>query len=188
MSTGTVGARVAAIREAKKVSAEELAARTRLSVTFIGELERDEVHPPLAVLFKVARALGVRLGTFIDDQVSEDPFVVRRRERTEELTASRGKDMPTALRFYSLGRGKSDRNMEPFFVEVLEESANDETESSHEGEEFLVVLTGSVGVRYGGKEQTLEPGDSIYFNSIVPHRIWSIGGRATVHAVIYVPR
>ena len=187
MSAGTVGARVASLREIKRISVEELAGRTGLGLDFIRDLERDEVHPPVAVLLRVARALGVRLGTFIDDRVSEDPFVVRLDQREEELTASRGKNSPTALRFHSLGKGKSDRHMEPFFVEVLEESANDETESSHEGEEFLVVMSGQVDVRYAGQTHRLKPGDSIYYNSIVPHRVSAVGGPATVYAVIYVP-
>jgi len=156
-------------------------------VDFIEDLESDQVHPPLAVLLRIARVLGVRLGTFIDDRVSEDPYIVRLGHREQEIVASRGKDHPTALRFHSLGKGKSDRHMEPFFVEVLEESANDDTESSHEGEEFLVVMTGAIEVRYGGNVHRLGPGDSIYYNSIVPHRVSAIGGNATVFAVMYLP-
>jgi transcriptional regulator with XRE-family HTH domain len=187
MSAGTVGGRVAALREAKKVTLEELSARTGFGLEFLRDLERDQAHPPVAVLLRVARALGVRLGTFIDDRVSEDPFVVRLDQREEEITASRGKNTPAALRFHSLGKGKSDRHMEPFFVEILEESANDETESSHEGEEFLVVTSGQVEVRYAGAVHRLQPGDSIYYNSIVPHRVSAVGGPATVYAVLYVP-
>jgi transcriptional regulator with XRE-family HTH domain len=187
MTVGTVGARIASIRALKKISVEDLAERTGLGQDFHHELERGEAHPPLAVLLKVARALGVRLGTCIDDRVSEDPYIVRLGDRDEELTASRGRNTPTALRFHSLGKGKSDRHMEPFFVEVLEESANDESESSHEGEEFLVVTSGQVEVRYGGRVHRLGPGDSIYYNSIVPHRVSAVGGPATVYAVLYVP-
>jgi transcriptional regulator with XRE-family HTH domain len=187
MTAGSMGARVASLREARKVSIEQLAARTGFDAGFLRDLEGDEVHPPLAVLLRVARGLGVRLGTFIDDRVSEDPYIVRLDQREEEMTASRGKNTPTALRFHSLGKGKSDRHMEPFFVEILEESANDDTESSHEGEEFLVVTSGTIEVRYAGRAHRLGTGDSIYYNSIVPHRVSAVGGPATVYAVFYVP-
>ena len=187
MSSTTVGARIASLREAKKITIEELSARTGLSPEFLQDLERDEIHPSLAPLLRVARGIGVRLGTFIDDRVSEDPYIVRVAEREEEMTASRGKDSPTALRFHSLGKGKSDRHMEPFFVEILEESAADDTESSHEGEEFLVVVSGQVEVRYAGQSHRLNPGDSIYYNSIVPHRVSSVGGPASIYAVLYFP-
>jgi transcriptional regulator with XRE-family HTH domain len=186
MST-TVGSRIASLREARKISIDELSARTGLSADFLHDLERDQVHPSLAPLLRVARGIGVRLGTFIDDRVSEDPYIVRLGEREEEMTSSRGKDEPTALRFHSLGKGKSDRHMEPFFVEILEESAADEVESSHEGEEFLVVVSGEVEVRYAGQAHRLRPGDSIYYNSIVPHRVSSVGGPASIYAVLYFP-
>jgi transcriptional regulator with XRE-family HTH domain len=188
MSRATVGARVASMRELKKVSVEELAQRASVTVEFVRELERDEAHPPAAILLRIARALGVRLGTFIDDRVSEDPFVVRLNEREEEITASRGKDTPAAVRFHSLGKGKSDRHMEPFFVEILEESANDESESSHEGEELLIVMSGQIEVCYAGKTTRVSAGDSIYYNSIVPHRVYAVGGGpAGVYAIFFVP-
>ncbi len=187
MTAATVGSRIAAIRQARKISVEELSARTGLSDDFLRELERDEVHPSLAPLLRIARGMGVRLGTFIDDRVSEDPYVVRADGRGEEMTSSPGKNAPTALRFHSLGKGKSDRHMEPFFVEVLEESAKDEAESSHEGEEFIVVVSGLVEVRYAGQVHRLAPGDSIYYNSVVPHRVSSVGGPASIYAVLYFP-
>lgn len=186
MTATTVGARIAALREAKKLSIAELSARTGLAEDFLLDLEREEVHPSLAPLLRVARGLGVRLGTFIDDRVSEDPYIVRLGGREEEMIASRGQNGPTALRFHSLGKGKSDRHMEPFFVEVLEESASD-TESSHEGEEFLVVVSGQIEVRYAGRVHRLGPGDSIYYNSVVPHRVSSVGGPASIYAVLYFP-
>jgi transcriptional regulator with XRE-family HTH domain len=186
MTATTVGTRIASLRQAKKISIDELSARTGLAPDFLRDLEHDDVHPSLAPLLRVARAIGVRLGTFIDDRVSDDPYIVRLGEREEEMTASRGKDSPTALRFHSLGKGKTDRHMEPFFVEILE-SAADETESSHEGEEFLVVVSGHVEVRYAGQVHRLAPGDSIYYNSIVPHRVSSVGGPASIYAVLYFP-
>jgi transcriptional regulator with XRE-family HTH domain len=161
MSVKSVGTSIASLREARKISIEELSARTGLTADYLRELENDEVHPPLAPLLRVARGIGVRLGTFIDDHVSEDPYVVRLGDRGEEMTTSRGKDSPAALRFHSLGKGKSDRHMEPFFVEIREESAADDTESSHEGEEFLVVVSGQVEVRHAGRPHRLGPGDSI---------------------------
>lgn len=187
MTATTVGSRIASLREARKISIADLSARTGLSEDFLRDLESDRVHPSLAPLLRVARGIGVRLGTFIDDRVSEDPYIVRLGGREEEMTASRGKDEPAALRFHSLGKGKTDRHMEPFFVEILEDSAWDDTESSHEGEEFLVVVSGEVEVRYAGHVHRLQPGDSIYYNSIVPHRVSSVGGPASIYAVLYFP-
>ena len=75
----------------------------------------------------------------------------------------------TACKYYTLARGKVDRNMEPFFLEVLPVPDEDHKLSSHQGEEFIMVHSGKLLVIYGTKQEILEPDDSVYYNSIVPH-------------------
>ena len=131
----------------------------------------------------------MRLGTFLDDQLSADPIIMRKPERKSELSMLRGKDKPVTLKFYSLGKGKSDRNMEPFYVELLPESAHEKDLSSHEGEEFIVVHSGRIEVIYGTETYVLETGDSIYYNSIVPHYVSCHGDQpAAIYAVLHIPR
>jgi quercetin dioxygenase-like cupin family protein len=78
--------------------------------------------------------------------------------------------------------------MEPFFVEIYPESAQDKKLSFHEGEEFIVVLSGRLEVIYGQEVHLLEPGDSIYYNSVVPHNVSCKGtDKATIYAVLYIP-
>jgi transcriptional regulator with XRE-family HTH domain len=183
-----VGTRIGIFRERSKMSREDLAEHTGLDLDFIRSVEEESIYPSLGPLLKIARALGVRLGTFLDDQVSQDPLVIRRAERKDELSMLRGKEKPVDLRFYSLGRGKSDRQMEPFFVEILPESAQDKKVSSHEGEEFIVVISGEVEVLYGQELHILKAGDSIYYNSVVPHYVTCRGNeKAEIYAVLYIP-
>jgi quercetin dioxygenase-like cupin family protein len=79
--------------------------------------------------------------------------------------------------------------MEPFYVELLPESAHEKSLSSHEGEEFIVVQSGRVEVIYGTETYALESGDSIYYNSIVPHYVSCDGDQpATIYAVLHIPR
>ena len=134
---------------------------------------------------KVARALGVRLGTFMDDQVTREPVVTRASEHTGDLTIGRARDADPALRYTALARGKSDRAMEPFFMEV-EPGAAEQT-SSHQGEEFLYVLEGAARLEYGRQSHILRAGDSIYYNSVVPHAVRAEGGPARLLAVVYFP-
>jgi len=188
MKTEKVGQRIKAIMGNKGLSLAELAQRTGLKAELIRLVEEEDVYPSLGPLLKIARALGVRLGTLLDDQVSCDPLIIRHPERSQELSMLRSKNAPVALRFYSLGRGKTDRHMEPFFVELLPESATEKHLSSHEGEEFIVVHSGRVEIVYGKEAHILVEGDSIYYNSIVPHYV-SCHGQATaaIYAVLYFP-
>lgn len=78
--------------------------------------------------------------------------------------------------------------MEPFFINVSYCPTGD-LPSHHEGEEFLYVLEGSVQLLYGQETYTLEKGDSIYYDSIVPHNLTTLaeGETAKVLAVTYTP-
>ena len=188
MKTLHIGQRIEKMLAARQIGVTELAERTGLDLPFLKSLLDDDVYPSLGPLLKVARALGVRLGTFIDDRISQDPLIVRRAERSAELHMLRAKDRPQTMRFHSLGRGKTDRHMEPFYVELLPESAGAPRLSSHEGEEWFVVETGNVEVLYGRETYRLAVGDSIYYNSVVPHYVSCAGpGPAAIYAVLYIP-
>jgi transcriptional regulator with XRE-family HTH domain len=188
MQTPKVGPRITKYMAQNEITIEALAERTGLSVPLLESIRDDEACPSLGPLVKIARALGVRLGTFLDDQEGDDPLIVRRRERAGTLSTLRAKDRPVENRFYALGRGKTDRHMEPFFVELQPTDGQDRALSSHEGEEFVVVVEGRVEVVYGQATHTLEAGDSIYYNSIVPHHVGCAGETpAAIYAVLYIP-
>lgn len=183
-----IGHKIKKYRELEEINIEELAARSGLDLEYIQAIENDEMHPSLGPMLKIARALGTRLGTFLDDTVTQDPLIVRLEEREEESSLLKGSEKPAALRFFSLGSGKSDRRMEPFFIEIYPESAQDKKLSSHEGEEFMVVVSGEVEIIYGKETYVLRPGDSIYYNSIVPHYVSCVGNKtAEIYAVLYFP-
>ena len=80
-NTKIVGEKIKAIREAKQISIEELVERTGLAVEQIESIEANVVIPSLAPLIKIARALGVRLGTFLDDQDESGAVICRSQER-----------------------------------------------------------------------------------------------------------
>ena len=66
-SKKNVGEKIKQIRELKNISIEDLAMRSNLDVVQITQIEENKVVPSLAPLIKIARSLGVRLGTFLDD-------------------------------------------------------------------------------------------------------------------------
>ncbi|MDL2321286.1 cupin domain-containing protein [Desulfosarcina sp. OttesenSCG-928-A07] len=189
MKTEQVGQRIRTYMDRQQITLEKLSTLTGLDEKFLSTVIDDHVYPSLGPLVKIARALNVRLGTFLDDQISTDPVVVRHQGKQEELNMLRGKGKPVALKYYSLGTGKSDRHMEPFYVELLPEPDKEKDLSSHEGEEFFVVHAGQIEVIYGTETHVLNPGDSIYYNSIVPHCVSCKGtSPAAIYATIYVPR
>lgn len=187
MSASKIGSRIKKFREAQELSREKLAELSSLSVDQIEALEEQNMYPSLGPLQKVARALNVRLGTFMDDVHCKDPIIVRRSDNENDLIMQRSHNKRAAYRYFSLGKGKSDRNMEPFFIEIQPEAPEDQELSSHQGEEFIMVASGKLKVVYGKEVQILEPGDTAYYNSIVPHYVGAEDGPCTIYAVIYYP-
>ena len=80
------------------------------------------------------------------------------------------------------------RHMEPFIVDVEPTEESHFSLSSHEGEEFIYVMEGAVEVCHGKKCHLIKAGDSIYYDSIVPHHVHGYQGQAAkILAVIYTP-
>ena len=70
--------------------------------------------------------------------------------------------------------------MEPFIIDVAATDDSDFVLSSHEGEEFIMVMEGTMEISYGKNTYLLEEGDSIYYDSIVPHHVHAYEGQVAV--------
>jgi transcriptional regulator with XRE-family HTH domain len=186
-----IGEKIRGLREMKNLSAEDVAERSGLSLTQILRIEENEELPSLAPLIKVARVLGVRLGTFLDDQQELGPVVCRGKclgEREGIHFSNNAKAVHKNMAYYALSQDKAGRHMEPFLIDVRPAKKADFTLSTHEGEEFIFVLGGVVEINYGKDTYVLEEGDSIYYDSIVAHHVHAAGEQpARILGVIYTP-
>ena len=189
ISEKTVGGKIKQIREIKKVSLEELAERSGIEISMVQRIEQEKNIPSLAPLVKIARALGVRLGTFLDDSDSYGPVVVRSGEYHKGARfTSQSSESREHLNFFSLAFDKAGRNMEPFIVDIEHGLQFDYMLSSHEGEEFIYVLDGDIEINYGKEVYRLGKGDSIYLDSIVLHNVHAGNSQsARILAVVYAP-
>lgn len=185
---GSITEKIRILCADRKMSKEELAKEAGLTNEQINRICSTDQIPSLASLIKIARALGVRLGTFLDDSEEMGPVVHRHSFAKEATTFTSHQTSPNAhMDFVTLAGKKAGRNMEPFLVNI-HSGTGKECFSSHEGEEFLFVLSGSIIVHYGKEKHILEEGDSIYYDSIVDHLVTAGGqGEATILAVIYTP-
>ncbi|MDP4277809.1 MAG: XRE family transcriptional regulator [Bacteroidota bacterium] len=185
----SVGSKIKSIRESKQISAEQLAERSGLSLEQIERIEGNINLPSLAPLLKIARALGVRLGTFLDDNDNLGPVVCRKNEQPQSISfSSETGNSHNYLNFFALAQSKAGRHMEPFLIDIDSASKDGYQLSSHEGEEFMFVLEGIVEVTYGNEKYVLNPGESIYYDSIVEHNVHAANeSKAKIVAVVYTP-
>jgi len=183
-----LGDKVRHVREIKNFSIEDLAKESGVGADVISRVEAGDLVTSLTPLIKLARVLGVRLGTFLDDQEVEGPVVTRKNDSARVVRVAENAKEKSDLDFFSLAHDKSGRHMEPFMIEIDPSSAQNIKLSSHEGEEFIHVLGGRVEIQYGKNAYLLETGDSIYYDSVVPHHVHSADGAAAkILAVVYAP-
>lgn len=186
-----IGKIIGQLRQEQSISVDELAKRSGVAAEKINQIETGGVTPSIGVMIKISRALGMRLGTLLDGHESAGAVVTRAKDNIvapSDVISGGNSANHNNMSFFSLAQGKKDRAMEPMIVNV--DSATDvaSVRSEHEGEEFLYVLSGVIDVLYGSQKYTLDVGDSIYYDSIVPHAITTpspVGAR--VLAVIYTP-
>ncbi|MBS5979740.1 cupin domain-containing protein [Dysgonomonas sp. Marseille-Q5470] len=185
-----IGERICEIRESKSISLADMIERSGLDEKQVVTIEETGGIPSLAPLIKIARVLGVRLGTFLDD-VDETGPVISRKEQYNKSISFSTKDTSSVkhMDYYSLSSTKSGRHMEPFVIQIEPiKKGVDFILSTHEGEEFIYCLEGVVEINYGTDVYWLEEGDSIYYDSIVSHHVHAGGeSGAKILAVIYTP-
>lgn len=197
-----LGVKLRTIREAQNFTLVDLAEKSKCPLPLIEQIEAGELIPSLAPLIKITRALGVRLGTLLDDAEVTGPVITRAEKSGRGVNQAElqrgvihfsGEEKHPAskpqLDFFALAPNKADRHMEPFLISVHSLSDAQHQLSHHEGEEFMYVLEGELEIVYGKETYRLQRGDSIYLDSVVPHHVHSAPNVETkMLAVIYEPR
>lgn len=187
-----IGQVIRQLREENGISREELASRAGISAEKLEKIEKNETNPSLGVLIRISRALGSKLGTLLAGKGEDHTAAVTRKDDILGNPTFTGDEdgRNCHLQFYALAKDKADRHMEPLVVEIApgDGTSVPELKSEHSGEEFIYVLEGEATLYYGEEVYRLGPGDSIYYNSVVPHFLANETRRpARVMAVLYTP-
>lgn len=170
------------IRLESNMTQERIAELSGLTKGYISKIEKSDKAPPLSTLSKIANALDVDI-TILAAEDLETPedvslCIVRKGEGKKISSATL-----EGYHYEALAYKKSGKNMEPFF---LMPAFDEKAVFSHEGEEFMYTLEGVHEFIYNDRKYILNEGDSIYFDSRIPHTGRSIGKqRAKILAVMY---
>jgi DNA-binding transcriptional MerR regulator/quercetin dioxygenase-like cupin family protein len=141
------------------LSLREAGHRARLSASFISALERNATGASVAALLRLTRAYDTTLVDLFS------PASAGRHVRPEDRPVLA---LDPGVHIEQLAVGAT--QLEPQLF-ILDPGASSDGAYSHEGEEFLFVLDGSVTVLVGDREQyQLKTGDALTFPSTLPHR------------------
>ena len=158
-----IAARVRELREVCGYTQEELAAELELDVEVYKSYEADGKDIPISVLYGISKKFGVDFSEIVSGTSAKlrSYQIVRKGE-------GQVADRYPGYSFEDLAYRFSKKMMQPFVV-TLDPSDKPAALVTHEGEEFNMVLEGTVIISFDGKELVLNAGDSIYFNPLYPH-------------------
>ncbi|MBW1616369.1 MAG: helix-turn-helix transcriptional regulator [Deltaproteobacteria bacterium] len=161
--TDSIGDIITKIREEKKVSYENLANQTGLSVSRLEKIEKGELTPSVGTLLQLSKALQANF------------------DGSPDRTKTPNYDY---IELYPFAKNTK---LKAFRVQVDSEKEHmEEIQYRHQGEEFVYVLSGTVEVNVGDHINRLSKGDSLHFNSGVKHGLKNVGEtKADLIVVIY---
>lgn len=197
-----VGERIRLARESRGMSVRELSRRVDVSASHVSQVERGLASFSVRALYTVVSELGISMDSLFEDSPAEagdplfpeDDAVVARSKDTSLEEAGivlRHADRPTI----SLSSGprwerltaKPESKAE--FIDVIYAPAPGAQPPAdfvrHDGREYGVIIRGQLNVQVGFGTAVLEVGDSISFDSSIPHRFWN-SQDSEVHAIWFV--
>jgi electron transfer flavoprotein alpha subunit len=172
---GGFGALVRQLREARGWSVDDLAQKTGQTPDFIAQVEADQMSPPVGFIIRMAKAMEVDPGTFLS---KEEQAAIR--DRRAQAYHQRTQNYSYA----TLTPDAENSHLRAFMVSIEPHLAHKPVAYKHEGEEFIFVMAGELELTLGARVQALKTGESIHFNSDVPHKLKSLSSEQTQCLVV----
>lgn len=186
-----LGERLRTIRKDMGWTLQNLARRSGVSLSTLSKIENAQVAPTFDTLLKAARGLGITFETLLAQAAAEPPSPPDRRVGGR-LVVTRKDDalgFSTGMYDYRVhANGLRRKHMTPLIMAVNARSPAEVTSwSSHEGEEFILILKGSIALHTEFYQPVrLEAGDSAYIDSGMAHMFLNLGeGEATMASICY---
>jgi len=196
-----LGPRLRQVREQRGLSARELARRIQCSPSLISQIERGLSAPSVGMLYALATELRTSLDFLFSTVAPANGLTmtahgdghVREQAKVAVLPAGHGIvqragtrrtiDLASGVRWERLTPGPDER---VDFLEVIYEPSGHSSDARrplrHDGREYGLITSGTLHASVGFDTFELGPGDSIAFDSAVPHLYWN-ATTADVHAI-----
>jgi transcriptional regulator with XRE-family HTH domain len=159
-----VGINIQRKRKERNITLRELAEKLDVSASFLSQVETGKASPSLSTLKTIADALQTTIGALIGEAEQVSHGLVTRESERQSLRQAGDK-----IKICMLTSPDSNKQMEPLLFQMGENAESGETVYKHFGQEFVLVIKGSLELTLNDTNYILKKGDSIYFNSTVPH-------------------
>ncbi|MDC7218950.1 MAG: XRE family transcriptional regulator [Spirochaetales bacterium] len=175
----SLGSRIKEKRVALGMSQKTLADLTDLTPGFLSQVERDLTEPSITSLRKISKALNVAIFYFLMND--EEKKVVVKKEERQVLK------FPDSHMSWELLSPDLNRQMEMLMGELEPGAMTCEDPLPHPGEEVTYVQKGTMWIKVGEDEYTLNEGDTIYYQGNIPHQIKNTGHDMLVFITTITP-
>ena len=156
----SIGNKIRNYRQQVNMNISTLAHLTNLSCGFISQVENDKVSLSLESLKKIASALKIPIKNFLEDQLFKPELV--RKDLRPKIKLGEGSEIEVLSAAFG-------RQLQVLMVDLLPGYQTGNSTHTHNGEEFITVLSGKVKITQGDFSSILEVGDSIHLDSTYPH-------------------
>jgi transcriptional regulator with XRE-family HTH domain len=169
-----IGSNIKRIRQALGYSLRSFAEKVNVSASFISQVETNKISPSLAKLKDIADSLNTTVGILIGEiGSSHSSLITREHERKHSNYKGEG------INVYMLTSPDQNKQMEPLLFKMAKNSSSGDKPYQHFGQEFVIVLKGKCEIELGETKHILNKGDSIYFNSSIPHLFKNLSSKET---------
>ena len=160
-----IGKKLKAIRLRNDMTIQELAESSCVSSNMISRIERGLTTPSVEIMVKIANAFGMSINYFVEEAEKGSTIIHTKKGQGEPVFFFEDKHQ-----IISLTQGLRDPNFTVFFDTIEQDCSSGDGGMIHTGEEFALILEGSLEFVIEGKRYELEEGDSIVFKASMPHR------------------
>ena len=175
-----IAMRIQDLRDICGLTVNEVAEKAGIGLAEYEAYEAGESDFSFSHLFNIAKVLQVDISDLLTGESPKLHGYVLTRDG-EGLEFHR-RDQ---YQYHHLAYNFKDKLAEPFIVTVSEDAQDAQKQAhSHQGQEFDYVLDGTLKIVLGGRELFLKQGDSIYYDSSLPHAMYAIEGDCRFIAVV----
>lgn len=179
-----IGERIKGLRDALDYSPEQMAQMLEVELNDYSQYEAGTKDISVSFLQRIEREFGVDISTLMfGTEPRMSSYFITRKDKGVSV------ERVSAYKYQSLTAGFTNNVAEIFVVTVEPKPAEtDFYKNIHAGQEFNMVLEGSMALNINRKDFVLEEGDSIYFDSTLPHGMKALNGKSVKFlAVVLYP-
>jgi len=164
-----VGLNIKKIRESTGISLREFAKELNVSASLISQIETGKASPSLSTLKNIADKLNTTVSLLMGEDKKPGEDSVLRLSKRKHI-----KNIGSGITIHLLTAFSPMKQMEPLLLKLKKDACSGKTLYKHFGQEFIIVTKGSIELTLNKKSHVLRKGDTLYFNSYIPHSFKNI--------------